>query len=68
MYSAFGRSDEPRTSPEGGLVKPSKGSVYSDGAWCGFCLNRGKRSWVDSDKKNCPGCDREIPKVMRIVD
>lgn len=68
MWSIFGTTGECVTGPEGGLAKKSKKSVYSNGAWCGFCLRVGMRTWINSDKKICCKCGKKVPKKMRIID
>lgn len=69
MWSIFGTTDEiTSVNPIGSLSKKSKGAVYSDGAWCGYCVKVGMRTWMDSNKKICPTCKKRVPKVMRIAD
>jgi len=68
MWSIFGTTDELPGRPEGSLSKKSKLAVYSDGAWCGYCLKHGMRSWIDHSKNVCPTCKKRVPKVMRIAD
>ena len=68
MYSIFGTTDEIVTSPIGGVCAQGKKAIYADGAWCGFCLEKEMRTWVDSDVKKCPHCRSVLAKEKRIVD
>ena len=67
-WSIFGTSDEPYSGPKGALSSKSKSAVYEDGAWCGYCLKAGKRTWVDLYRTICPHCREVVTKDQLIVD
>ena len=67
-WSIFGTTDEHISGPVGSLCSKSKKSIYSDGAWCGHCLNDNMRTWIDHDRKKCPTCHCDITEDKRIID
>ena len=68
MWSVFGTTDEIVTNSIGAPAKKSKAAVYSDGAWCGFCLKNGMRTWIDNVREKCPTCKKVVPQIMRKTD
>ena len=68
MWSIFGTTDEKTLNAIGGLSRRSKAATYADGAWCGYCLKSGMRTWVDANKKDCPTCNNMVLKEDRIKD